>query len=213
MRVRRYEPIERLAHWWVACCFVVTLLTGASVHHHVAGVISSGLVWHLISAGALIAGLMLLLALPSRRSLWEGLSALLRLSAVDRKVLRSPRSLLYRTRSGSAPPWGKFNLGQKLTAYLLALLIVGLYATGIAAAVAGQRQGGPHGVFVVLTVIVLLGHVFLAVVNPATRPALSGMLTGWVDRSWTEQHHPTWLQELEARDAERQPAGGSSKGS
>ena len=213
VRVRRYEPIERLAHWWVAGCFVLTLLTGASVHHHVAGVISSGLLWHLISAGALIVGLLLLLALPGRRSLWEGLSALLRLSAVDRKVLRSPRSLLYRTRHRPAPPWGKFNIGQKLAAYLLALLICGLYATGIEAALAGQRQGAQHGIFVALTVIVLLGHVFLALVNPSTRPALSGMVTGWVDRSWAEQHHPAWLEELEAGDLERQPPGGSSQGS
>ena len=212
VRVRRYEPIERLAHWWVACCFVLTLLTGASVRHHGQGLISSGLIWHLISAGALILGLLLLFALPGRRSLWKGFSALLRLSAVDRKLLRSPWSLLHRIRGGPAP-WGKYNLGQKLAAYLLALLFVGLYATGIAAALAGHRLGAPHGAFVALTVIVLLGHVFLALVNPSTRPALRGMLTGWVDRSWAEHHHPAWLEELEARDLEQQPAGGSSHGS
>lgn len=32
----------------------------------------------------------------------------------------------------------------------------------------------------------------LALVNPATRPALRGMLTSEVDREWASKHYPRW---------------------
>jgi cytochrome b subunit of formate dehydrogenase len=48
----------------------------------------------------------------------------------------------------------------------------------------------------VVVAMVLVGcHVFMAVVNPATRPALAGMVLGRVRRSWAEQHHGGWLHD------------------
>jgi cytochrome b subunit of formate dehydrogenase len=32
----------------------------------------------------------------------------------------------------------------------------------------------------------------MAVLNPGTRPALRGMLTGRVDRRWAQAHHADW---------------------
>jgi cytochrome b subunit of formate dehydrogenase len=32
-------------------------------------------------------------------------------------------------------------------------------------------------------------------VNPATRPALRGMVRGYVSRSWAAKHHAQWLRE------------------
>jgi formate dehydrogenase subunit gamma len=175
--VRRFEPIERFAHWWVAFCFAMTVLSGASLGEDWQGAMPPRLILHLASAGALVAGLALSLVLPGRRALWETVRGLGRLS----------------------PRLGKFNLGQKAAAYALAVLLAGIYATGIAAAVAHSSEGGPHGAVVGLTVIVLAGHVFLAVIWPSTRPSLRGMLTGWVDRGWAQRHHPGWVAELDER--------------
>ena len=36
------------------------------------------------------------------------------------------------------------------------------------------------------------GHLYLALLNARTRGALSGMLTGDVDRRWANEHHPRW---------------------
>jgi len=41
----------------------------------------------------------------------------------------------------------------------------------------------------------LLGHMFMATVNPATRVGLSGMVTGWVSREWAEHHYTRWYRE------------------
>ena len=101
--------------------------------------------------------------------------------------------------SGLSPRLRKFNAGQTAATYVIAALLVGIYATGLSALATHADDGGPHGAVVALTFIVLAGHVFLAIVYPPTRPALRGMLTGWVDRAWARRHYPGWVAELDGR--------------
>ncbi len=171
--VRRFEPVERFAHWWVAFFFLMTALSGLTLGDDRAGA-SPTLVWHLVSAGALVVGLVVLPVLPGRRAL-----------------LRTAASL------AGLGPRSKFNVGQTAAAYVIGALLVGIYATGLAALATHADDGGPHGGVVALTLIVLAGHVFLAVIYPSTRPALRGMLTGWVDRTWARRHYPAWVAEVE----------------
>ena len=64
-------------------------------------------------------------------------------------------------------------------------------------------EGGLHGAAVLLTGLLLAAHVFMAVVNPSTRPALHGMVFGRVRRSWAAQHHLAWLDSLEQQPHQR----------
>ena len=41
----------------------------------------------------------------------------------------------------------------------------------------------------------MLGHIYMAVVNPSTRVGLSGMFTGRVDREWARHHYATWYRD------------------
>ena len=185
--VRRYEPVERFAHWWIAGCFAMTLLSGLSLGDDSGGAVSARLTWHIASAAALVAGLLLLPLLPGRRALWQSFRALLGFGA----------------HSGAGPGGRKFSVGQRLAAYVFAALMAGIYVTGIAAVAhgGGEGEGGPHGAVVAMMVVALAGHVFLAVIYPSTRPALRGMLTGWVDRAWAQSHHPAWLAQIEGPQA------------
>jgi cytochrome b subunit of formate dehydrogenase len=38
----------------------------------------------------------------------------------------------------------------------------------------------------------VIGHLFLALVWPTTRPALRGMVRGDVDAEWAREHHSKW---------------------
>jgi formate dehydrogenase subunit gamma len=185
--VRRYEPVERFAHWWVVGCFAMTLLSGLSLGDDSGGAMSARLTWHIASAAALVAGLVLLPLLPGRRALWRSVRALAGFGA----------------HSGTGPGGRKFNVGQQLAAYAFAALMAGIYVTGIAAVArgGGEGEGGPHGAVVAMMVVALAGHVFLAVIYPSTRPALRGMLTGWVDRTWAQRNHPGWLAQVERPEA------------
>jgi len=41
----------------------------------------------------------------------------------------------------------------------------------------------------------ILGHVFMATVNPDTRVGLSGMISGFVNRHWARHHYRRWYDE------------------
>jgi formate dehydrogenase gamma subunit len=41
----------------------------------------------------------------------------------------------------------------------------------------------------------MLGHIFMATINPDTKVGLSGMITGYVDRHWAKHHYTTWYKE------------------
>jgi len=106
------------------------------------------------------------------------------------------RGVPERLRTGAPPPpVGRFNAGQKLNARLSALGLAVLYATGLALLLAGRGlpQGPLHTLTTVAVCGLLSGHVFMAVLNPATRHALRGMTFGDVDRNWAKHHHPLWV--------------------
>jgi len=90
-----------------------------------------------------------------------------------------------------------FNPGQKLLAWALTLSLIVVVVTGIQAWPAHTGEGGLHGSAVVLTALLLGAHLFMAIVNPTTRPALAGMAFGRVRRSWAAEHHRAWLDDLE----------------
>ncbi|HZR95054.1 MAG TPA: hypothetical protein VFA56_05130, partial [Gaiellaceae bacterium] len=60
-----------------------------------------------------------------------------------------------------------------------------------------------HDGLMYVAVVLLVGHLYLAVIHPATRHALRGMTLGTVDREWAGAHHAKWVAEVdEARDVE-----------
>ena len=50
------------------------------------------------------------------------------------------------------------------------------------------------GLFFV-TFVLLVGHLFLALIYPATRHALRGMVVGTVQEDWAARHHAKWKPE------------------
>ena len=42
--------------------------------------------------------------------------------------------------------------------------------------------------------MLFMGHLYLAVIYPKTRHALSGMTRGWVREDWALQHHRKWAE-------------------
>ena len=98
---------------------------------------------------------------------------------------------------GPEPAWGMFNPGQKLLAWALTLSVTAVVVTGIQAWSTHTGEGSLHGAAVLLTALLLGAHLCMAIVNPATRPALRGMAFGRVPRSWAAEHHRAWLDDLD----------------
>ena len=197
--VHRFGPTERFAHWWTVSMVAAALLTGLALGDEA----ESGpmLTAHVGAVVLIGVGLLLALVLGNTRALF---TAAFHLFTVDRRDAAWVRAHLPRSGSRSGTDeWGMFNPGQKALAWALTLAVSAVIYTGIQAWNAGEGQGSLHGAAVVVAMVLVGCHVFMAVVNPSTRPALAGMVLGRVRRSWAEQHHGGWLHDRD-RDP-RQP--------
>ena len=148
---------------------------------------------HIATVVLLAAGFAVAVVVGDRRALLRSAGRLFTFNRHDaawvRDRLRRPSD------RGAEPAWGMFNAGQKVLAWALSVAVIGLVVTGVQSWAAGGDAGGPHGLAVTATLVLLGAHVFMAVVNPTTRPALAGMVFGRVRHSWAAKHHAGWLDD------------------
>ncbi|WP_191907798.1 cytochrome b/b6 domain-containing protein [Nocardioides cynanchi] len=197
--VHRFGLTERFAHWWTVSLVATALLTGLALGDDAEG--GPMLTAHVGAVVLIGVGLVLALVLGNTRAL---LTATYHLFTVDRRDAAWVRAHLPGAAKRHEPDeWGMFNPGQKVLAWALSLAVTAVVVTGIQAWQAGEGEGSLHGAAVLVAMVLLGCHVFMAVVNPSTRPALAGMVLGRVRRSWAEQHHGGWLHDREL--ARKQP--------
>jgi formate dehydrogenase subunit gamma len=212
-RVARFGRSERAAHWLLAATFFAMLFSGLCLSvSSFAGILDrpTAKAWHLWSAVALAAGLVLLVLLGDRRSLARSAREIDRFDADDGQWLRGAPGRVLSGRP--APPQGRFNAGQKLNAALIGGLMLGMYATG-GLLWYGERDttyrfAGTvmvHDWATLILMVLVAGHLYLAVLHPATRHALRGMTLGDVDEEWARAHHPKWVESLPAEDPAAAP--------
>jgi formate dehydrogenase subunit gamma len=183
---------ERVAHWLTALAFFSLLVSGLVVgrrgtFHNVMYAL------HLASAGVLLGGVMLIVVAGNRRAVGRTARELSSLNAEDREWLRAiPERLLA---DAPEPPAARFNAGQKVNFVLVCILLAALYVSGVDTIVAGTHHNlifGAHKLATIGLSVLVAGHLYMALLNRATRPALRGMVTGEVDREWAHKHYPRW---------------------
>lgn len=191
-RIQRFTKSERTVHWLTALAFFSLLLSGLVVGRR--GTFHNVMyLWHLASAGLLVCGVGLIVIAGNRRALGRTARELNTLDLVDRKwLLASPARILA---GAPEPAAGRFNAGQKLNFILVCVLLAVLYVSGIDTIVVGTHHSlifGGHKLATIAACVLVAGHLYMAIVNRATRHALRGMLTGEVDREWAREHYPHW---------------------
>jgi formate dehydrogenase subunit gamma len=194
--VRRFSRTERVLHWANAVGFFFLLATGLILYLPSLAVLVgrrpliqdlhfwSGVGW--VSVLALIA------LVGDRR----GLEQLAR--EVDRFDRDDLRWLLGRRPA----PQGRFNAGQKVNVALTAAFTLLFLVSGLLLWF-GERDTRfrfastvlLHDGLMYVALALLVGHLYLAIINPATRHALRGITLGTVDAEWAHRHHPKWRRE------------------
>ena len=199
--IRRFTVTERAAHWLTALAFFSMLgsgvLIGRSGSFH-----SLMYAWHLASAGVLAAGVALLILGGNRRALARTSRELRHFDGSDRRWLAAFPGVMLN--GDPEPPAGRFNAGQKVNFVLISLLLALLLVTGIQTIVVGPHHNlifAGHKLATIGACALVGGHLYMALLNPPTRPALRGMLTGEVDEAWAAGHHALWVAELRERQA------------
>ena len=210
--VRRFTRTERALHWTLALGFLALLASGLVLYVPKLSVLVARRpvikTLHLYTGVAWLVALVLVIALGDRKSLLATWRDLDRFDEDDR------RWLLHRP---SDP--GRFNAGQKLNAALTAAFTL-LFAVSGFLLWYGERDTRfrfastilLHDGLMYVSLVLLLGHLYLAVIRPATRHSLRGITTGYVHADWARRRHPNWIAELEldreagkARQPSRQP--------
>ena len=193
--VVRFSRTERALHWIHASSFLALLASGLvlyvpSLSERVA---RRPLVKdvHVYTAVGWIVLLAVVIAVGDRRGLRGTLRELDLFDEDDRLWLcRVTR------------PQGRFNAGQKLNAALTASFAVLFSVSGFLLWL-GERDTRfrfastivLHDGLMYASLALLLGHLYLAVLYPATRHSLRGMTVGTVRRDWALRHHAKWLEE------------------
>lgn len=188
----RFGATERVLHWVHATGFFAMLATG--------------LLLYLPSLAASIGDRPTVKAAHLGVALaWLTALALVTLTG-DRPALRRTRRDLehyldddVRWLRGAKVPQGRFNAGQKSHAVVQAALAALFVLSGVLLWL-GERDTAfrlpgtvaLHDVAMYLAVALVLGHLFLSLLWPTTRPALRGIVRGTVRADWAARHHAAW---------------------
>lgn len=206
VRLPRFTRTERAVHWVHATAFLILLASGLCLYlPSLAELVGRRPLLkdiHVYTAVAWVIALALVVALGDRRTLRATAREIDLFDADDRKWLRGRRPV----------PQGRLNAGQKVNAIVTAAFAVLFSVTGFLLWY-GERNTRfrfaqtilIHDWLMYVSLFLLLGHLYLAVIHPKTRHALNGMTRGWVDREWALQHHTKWVASLEQAPAGEPP--------
>ena len=202
--IRRFTVTERTLHWVHAVAFFALLATGLVLYlpelsELVArrNLVKNLHIW--VAVGWAVA-IVLTIALGNRRALRETWSEVETIDADDRRWLTLRRS-----------PQGRFNAGQKLNVILTVAFALLFVLSGFFLWL-GERNNEfrfegtvvLHDALTWASIVIVTGHLYLAIIHPATRHALKGMTTGDVDVRWAARHHPKWVRAVRARERDDQ---------
>jgi len=193
--VRRFSRTERVLHWVNALGFFTLL--------------GSGLVLYLPSLSVLVGRRPLVKDVHFWSGIgWVSLLVLVALAGDRRGLLRTAGELERFDRddarwlTGRRAPQGRFNAGQKLNAVLTAAFTLLFFVSGLLLWL-GERDTRfrfastviLHDGLMYAALVLLVGHLYLAVIHPATRHALRGITVGTVSEDWARRHHGKWTQD------------------
>jgi formate dehydrogenase subunit gamma len=181
-------------HWVHATAFLVLLATGLCLYlpslAEAVGRRPLLKAAHIYTAVAWAVALAVVVAVGDRRALRRALREIDRFDADDRAWLARRRA-----------PQGRLNAGQKVNAVVTASFAV-LFAVSGALLWLGERDtrfrfAGTllvHDWLMLASLVLFSGHLYLSLLYPRTRHALSGMTRGWVREDWAREHHPKWVE-------------------
>lgn len=187
-------------HWVHASAFVVLLGSGLCLYlPSLAEAVGRRPLLksiHVYTAVAWAVALTLVVLLGDRASLRRTVREIDLFDADDRRWLRGRRA-----------PQGRFNAGQKLNAIVTAAFAFLFALTGFFLWY-GERDTRfrlpsallVHDWLTYVSLFLFLGHLYLTLVYPRTRHALSGMTRGWVREDWARRHHRKWVEAQAGHD-------------
>lgn len=201
--ILRTKFTERLCHWSIVLCFFLAATSGLSWFFPTFSWLSNFLgtpqmarILHPFLGIAVFVGLCYMF----KRFMHHNLPA-----RTDAIWFRNVTSVLAGDHSKKLRI-GKYNAGQKVLFWLIMSSILVLLVSGLMMWRAYFAEYFPiwalrlailaHSVAGIGLILLILGHIYLAI---WVRGSITGMVTGYVSRTWARQHHDRWAEEIEAK--------------
>jgi formate dehydrogenase subunit gamma len=192
--VRRFTITERMLHWVHASAFFVLL--------------GSGLILYLPALSTTFADRPLIKDVHFYTAIsWAGAIALIALLGNRRALRRTLREVDLFDRDDrrflagrTSAPQGRFNAGQKVNVIVTAAFATLFFISGMLLWLGERntdiRLGGTlylHDALMYLSVVIVVGHLYLALIHRSTRHSLRGITIGTVREDWALAHHSKWV--------------------
>ena len=195
--IPRFSRAETLVHRSTAALVALLAVSGAILYVEPLALLVGRRL--LVEGVHVAAGLAL--PLPMLAGLWVSPSLRADVGRLGRMTPVDAQWLRRRDRRTAGLAVGKFNGGQKLAAATMLGAGLVLFATGLLLIAPARinlpvsvREGATitHDLFTFALLLLLAGHVWIALRHPEARAALR---TGAVDRRYAEREHPAWAAE------------------
>lgn len=199
--LKRYEPSERANHWVVGMSFILLALSGLAFFHPAYFPLTQlfgGPTWTRILhpyIGVLMALSFLAIFIRFRR--------LNLMTPADREWLAQARQMVDGD-DHNMPEQGKYNGGQKLLFWALALCMLLMTLSGLAMWRAWfdlpvdivRLASVVHAATAAFMIALIMVHIYAAVWVKGT---IRAMWYGTVTRAWAKQHHRGWYRQVTGR--------------
>jgi formate dehydrogenase subunit gamma len=203
IKLLRFNTLERLTHWVTATAFIVLALTGLN---YVFGkrllfplmgpeAFATWSQWakfaHTTMAWPFMLGLLFMIVTWIRDNIPD---------RYDWRWLREFGGFL----SGTHPPARRFNAGQKLIFWSVAVFGPALSASGIIMLfpfwtldINGMQWAQyVHAIAGAILIAIIIAHIYIGTLG--MQGAYSAMGSGEVDLTWARAHHSVWVEEEQA---------------
>jgi formate dehydrogenase subunit gamma len=201
--ILRFRVCERHLHWAIAIPFKICYLTAVTLvlvyNPSPARPFRDIFAWIHRLSGLCLATLPPLMVFIHRREFGMHLRNVReawswRVDDLRWLLLMGPATISKRV---TLPHQGKFNAAEKIN-FIVVMSTYPLYiATGLGIWFLrpAYLSWMIHFSMATAATPLVLGHIFMATVNPDTRVGLKGMISGWVSREWAQHHYRHWYDE------------------
>ena len=196
--LQRYSPQERANHWVVGICFILLALSGLAFFHPAffpLAQLFGGAVWARILHPYV--GVILAISFVAMFFRFRHLNAM---TPADREWLNRVGEMVDGN-DHNMPEQGKYNGGQKMMFWALAVCVVLLVVSGVvmwrawfSLPVDLVRLGSVlHAATAAVMIALIFVHVYAAI---WTKGTIRAMWYGTVTRAWAKQHHRAWYRQV-----------------
>ena len=211
--IQRYTDNQRINHWLVVVLFGLAGFSGLALFHPSLFFLTQffgGGPWTRILHPYLGIGVFLLFLL-----MFFGFFSANVWRREDGQWLKAAPKLVFEGDDSQLPPVHKYNAGQKMVFWLMALSLVVLLATGLMFWQAWFAASVPiwlqriavllHAAAAFVMSLTAVVHIYAAIWVKGT---LRAMTQGTVSAGWAKHHHPLWYRDKMQGRTETTASGG-----